>query len=208
METTAKKVLSWEERDAWGALLSRALASLDEDGGKALDKAREAARRKLEKANMASPPVDMDEVKRVLLRYSRLDSSLLSVVKERRTDRLMLQTAWELWPDARAVRDYLTRMRKLDQAMGNEDMLDSAREGMRRLMTEDGAKLNAQTVMFAAERLDQEHFGPARRKDDSERAPVVYNLPGLTMNLVMAPGEALPAKSATAVEAEVVEAGR
>ena len=195
LATKGQTPLHPEELAAFGELLERAMTALDEDGEKRLEKARQVAERRLERGNLPEAPVDFGAVKRLLLEYAKLERSQAACVKALKVDRMMLMTAYDLWPESKVVRDYVKEMRERALDMENEETRDVARTALRRLMTEDGAKLNAQTVMFAAERLDRRSFGPVRREGAEERVPVVYNLPGLTMNLVMAPGEAKALKA-------------
>ena len=189
--------LTTDEEAGWAALENAMLTSLDDNGFDSLERSRRAAERKLARSGLSEAPIDRGAVKRFLLLYSKLERGQGVCIKASGIDRGMLLTAYDLWPEARFVRDYLAHRRHQSVAIDNEDLVDAAREGLRRVMTEDGSKLNANAIMFTLERLDAGTFGTKPKEKEGE-AQVVYNIPNLTLNMIVAPGE-LPAAGGGAV---------
>mgnify|MGYP003294812363 CR=1 FL=1 len=187
--------LTPDEAERWARLEEAMLVSLDDHETDSLERSRKAARNKLERSGLKEPPIDRAAVQRFLLAYSSLDKTQGRCIRECGISKDMILSAYDLWPESRFVRDYLAHRRHRSVEMDNEDLVESARDGLRRVMTVDGVKLNANAIMFALERLDPESFG-ARRKVAEGKAQVVYIIPGLTLNMVVAPSELPNAKPA------------
>lgn len=197
--------LSPDEAERWARLEKSMLLSLDEHEAESLERRRAAARRKLERFGLAEPPIDRVGVQRFLLAYSGLDKNQSKCLKEVGVSKDAVLTAYELWPESRLVMEYVRRRRDKSMEMDNEGLVENAVRGLDRMMTEDGLKLNANAIMFALERLAPERFG-AKKKVSEGEAQVVYNIPGLTLNMVVAPAELPNAKPVgQVIEAEVVK---
>lgn len=197
--------LTSDEAERWARLEEAMLVSLDDHETDSLERSRRTAQKKLARRGLSEPPIDRAAVQRFLLAYSALDRSQGACLKACGVPKDMVLTAYDLWPESKFVRDYLAHRRHRSVEMDNEDLVESARDGLRRVMTEDGSKLNANAIMFALERLDPETFGAKRKAAESE-AQVVYNIPGLTLNMVVAPAELPNANPAgAAIDAEVVK---
>lgn len=176
--------------EAWERLLSLALASLDDHDAERLERCRQVARKKLARRGLSEPPVDREAVKRFLLLYAGLKKRHGECLAESGIDVGMLLTAYDLWPEAKFVRDYVARLREEARAMRNEDRLDRALESLDRLNTEEGCELNAKSVMFTVSSLDRKTFGEERKGVGGGRPQVTYVLPNLTVNNFMSPEEA------------------
>lgn len=197
--------LSPDEAERWARLEQSMLLSLDDHEIEGLERRRAAARRKLERFGLAEPPIDRVGVQRFLLEYSSLNSNQGECLKKVGVSKDAVLTAYELWPESRLVMEYVRRRRELVKEIDNEGLVDKAERGLERVMTEDGVKLNANAIMFALERLAPERFG-AKKKVAEGEAQVVYNIPGLTLNMVVAPSELQNAKpTGPTIDAEVVK---
>lgn len=201
----------------WEALLERCLMSLDEAAEESLRKSCDAAKRKLARLGLREPPIDKAKVKKFLLLYSKLEKRHGKCLEESGIDKTMLLTAYDLWPEAKFVRDYVRGLRHRAIEMGNEDRLADALDSLDRLNTEEDCKLNAKTVMFTLSSLDRKNYGDQKVAAQGGKAAVTYIIPNLTANLIMSPAEiaerkagALPVSVGAdeVVEAELVEAGR
>jgi hypothetical protein len=70
----------------------------------------------------------------------------------------------------------------------------------------DDCKLNAKSVLFTVAGLDRENFGKKEEGGGGAKQQIVYNIPNLTMNMIMSPSE-LEAKGVKQLEKEpVIEA--
>lgn len=195
--------LTKEEKAEWEDLRGRMLAWLDDTEAERFEKCKAVAAKKLRRRGLSEPPIDKTAVIRFLLRYGKLDKAQGKCAAEVRIDKVMLLTAYDLWPECNFVRNYIARMRMRLHEMENEDILEEARDGLRRLNTEDDCKVNAKTVMFTIAGLDRENFG---KKDDAgssgAKQQIVYNIPNLNMTMIMAPSE-LVAKGVAQLEREL-----
>lgn len=206
--------LSPDERGKWETLLGDALLSLDEQEEAQYAKRLEVAAKKLRRMGLSAAPVDKAKVVRFLLAYlgtKRYRESLASAGLTFASALL----AYDLWPESKTAMEYARRLKHRErEEVGNDELVDAAREGLRRLVTDEECRLNQKAVTFTLERLSRKEFGEERGEvSGGPRATVNYNLPGLTVNLITAPAAALERIGAVSrpaaipAECEVVEAG-
>lgn len=201
----------------WDNLLERVLASLDDNGRESLERRREVARRVVRSGRLSRGSVDTEKVKRFLLLYSKLDKRCGKCMEESGVSKLELYDAYKLWPEFQFVRDYIANARHWAMELENEDMLEEARAGIRRLNTVEGCELNAKTLIHVNENLDRKSFGSKKDGGAGGRSQVTYVIPSLTVNNIMAPDEIAERLKAQArrtamahgrvVEAEAVSIG-
>lgn len=174
----------------WDALYGRARLVLDEDGAAAEAKRREVAAKKLRRAGLDAPPVDLGLVKRALVEYART-KRYLPALESAGVGRDDMNLAYDLWPEAKTVYEYVRRMR--DEARGQEmeEVADLATDKLKTLLRDDEGKcmVNAKLVMQTLERLDRRRFGEdgscadgAKGGGDGE--PMVYQISNVQMNLI------------------------
>ena len=199
-------------REEWDILLGRVMASLDDDERDALERRRKVADRARKSGRLSEEGIDVEGVKRFLLLYAKMDRSHGKCLKESGVSKLDLYDAYNLWPEFHFVRCYLDKARKWYMAeIENPDMLDEARDGIRRMNTVEGCELNAKTLIHVNESLDRETFGNAKSSGRDGRSQVTYVIPSLTVNNIMAPDEIAEKVKAKALReavarGEVVEA--
>lgn len=191
---TRGAALTADEERRWESLLGDAMLSLDEQEEAQHAKRLEAAAKKLRRLGLSEPPVDRARVVRFLLAYrgtGRYRESLSSAGLTFSAATL----AYDLWPESKAAMEYARRLKQRErEEVENDEIVDAARDGLRRLVSEDDCRLSQKAVSFALERLSRRDFGEegADGKAGSRaRATVNYNLPGLTLNLITAPAAAL-----------------
>ncbi|MGN0843876.1 MAG: hypothetical protein ACI4QT_01495 [Kiritimatiellia bacterium] len=196
----------------WDALYARAKLMLDDDGEVQETKRKEIAAKKLRRAGLEAPPVDLDLVRRTLIEYARtkryqiaLDSTAIS-----KDD---MNIAYDLWPEAKTVYEYVQRMRDKVRSQEMDEVVDIATEKMKVLLRDDKGKclVNAKLVMQTLERLDRRRFGEEHggtgvaKKDADGRDQLVYQISNVQLNLVGTDAirKALPAGGTVDVDAVV-----
>jgi len=174
--------LSEDEATRWSELLDEAVSAL----GDAERAAYEKRSKRLEGrfANENKP-----DVIRFLFDYAHLDRKFGDCVNASALSKLEIVTALSKVPDVRMAYLFLRDRRNEAMELENEDILVAARKSLKTLVEKPGCEINVKAVTFAMEKLDRKNFGSVRNADDGGRAPVVYNIPNLTMNLIVAPGE-------------------
>ncbi len=186
-----KKELTAEEELAYRHLSGRAFASLDEHGETDLMKRRGAVEKRLAKLGVDEDLSSRAEAKRFLLLFSDLETTYRAAAKKAGISLVDLHAAFAMWPEGKMVRDYLLNVKKdLTRVQDIED-LRLARQSIRDLMKDAKSGGDAKAAMFVMSKLDKERFGedPKVSAADVQRAKaqVVYNLPGLTLNMINAP---------------------
>lgn len=177
-------------RSEWDALYERARLVLDEDGVAAEAKRREVAAKKLRRAGLDAPPVDLDAVRRTLVEYARTKRYLLAL-ESTGIGRDDMNLAYDLWPEAKTVYEYVQRMRDEVRGQEMEEVADLATDKLKVLLRDDKGKclVNAKLVMQTLERLDRRRFGEDRAAADGEKGggdgePMVYQISNVQMNLI------------------------
>lgn len=174
----------------WDALYGRARLVLDEDRAAAEAKRREVAAKKLRRAGLDAPPVDLGLVKRALVEYART-KRYLPALESAGVGRDDMNLAYDLWPEAKTVYEYVRRMR--DEARGQEmeEVADLATDKLKTLLRDDEGKcmVNAKLVMRTLERLDRRRFGEDGASADGAKGggdgePMVYQISNVQMNLI------------------------
>ena len=199
---------STDER--WDALYGRARLTLDEDGVAAESRRRETAERKLKRAGLDAPPVNLDLVKRTLLEYARTKRYALALESTAATKDEM-NLAYDLWPESKTVYEYVQRMRDAARSQEMDEVADLATDKLKVLLKDDKGKclVNAKLVMGTLERLDRKRFlvdGAAKvAAKEGGGDPMVYQISNVQMNLIGndALRSALPAGGVVDVDAVV-----
>lgn len=207
MDKTAPKA-----RSEWDALYGRARLMLDDDGAEQEAKRREVAAKKLRRAGLNAPPVDLDAVRRTLVEYARTKRYLLAL-ESTGMSKDDMNLAYDLWPESKTVYEYVQRMRDKVRSQEMEEVVDIATDKMKVLLKDDKGKclVNAKLVMQALERLDRKRFGEDQvgaggaRNGGEGRDPLVYQISNVQLNLVGTDAirKALPAGGTVDVDAVV-----
>lgn len=174
----------------WDALYGRARLVLDEDGAAREEKRREVAAKKLKRAGLDAPPVDLGHVKRALVEYART-KRYLPALESAGIGKDDMNLAYDLWPEAKTVYEYVQRMRDEVRSQEMEEVADLATDKLKTLLRDDEGKclVNAKLVMQTLERLDRRRFGEDGSSADGakgggEGEPLVYQISNVQMNLI------------------------
>ncbi len=173
----------------WDALLGRARLMLDEEGAAQEERRRAVAAKKLRRAGIDAPPVDLVRVKRALVEYSRT-KRYLPALGSAGVGRDEMNLAFDLWPDAKTVYEHVQRMRDEVRSQEMDEVADLATEKLRTLLEDDEGKclVNAKLVMQTLERLDRRRFGEVAAQDvakrDGGRDAMVYQISNVQLNLI------------------------
>jgi len=181
-----------ENELAYRHLSGRAFASLDEHGETDLMKKRQAVEKRLDKLGITEDETKRPAVKRFLLLFADCETSYKAAAKKVGLSLTDLHAEFAMWPEGKMVRDYLLEVkRELTRVQDIED-LKLARESMRAAMQDPEMAKTAKASMFMMEKLDKKVFGEesaANAESGRGKAQVVYNLPGLTVNMITAPAD-------------------
>lgn len=202
----------------WGALLARAVASLDEQGEEAFDKKRANAewRRKRNESMGLRVKIDFDGVKRALTEYYEGCVGLAPFrgCKQTFSDCGVLLADFfdgeNLEPELGLVFRYIQRQRDRTTKGAAMDLGREAQEAQRRLVTEEGCRLNQRAVEVSLRATMKDIYGEdgeGSGSGGSGRPQVVYNLPNLTLNMITAPAGLLGAAKPQAAAIDVSAAG-
>lgn len=175
----------------WAELYSRARLMLDDDGVAQEGKRKEVAAKKLKRAGLDAPPVDIGLVKRTLLEYAHTKRYALALESTAATKDEM-NLAYDLWPESKTVYEYVQRMRDAAKSQDMEEVADLATDKLKVLLKDDKGKclVNAKLVMKTLERLDRKRFGEeaagmgAAAKKDGGGEPMVYQISNVQLNLI------------------------
>ena len=174
----------------WVALYARARLVLDDDGAAQERKRNEVAAKKLKRAGLSAPPVDLSLVKRTLVEYSRTQRYSLALSSTSATKDEM-NLAFDLWPESKTVYEYVQRMRDAARSQDMDEVADLATDKLKTLLKDDNGKclVNAKLVMQTLERLDRRRFGDdgvdgGGSKRGSDVDPMVYQISNVQMNLI------------------------
>ena len=198
--------------EQWAALYERARLMLDEDGVASESRRKETSARKLRRAGLEAPPVDIALMKRTLLEYSRTKRYALALESTGATKDEM-NLAYDLWAEAKTVYEYVQRMRDAARSQDMDEVADLATDKLKVLLRDDKGKclVNAKLVMKTLERLDRKRFGEdgggmgAGAKKDGGGEPMVYQISNVQLNLIGtdAVKKAFPSGGVVDVEAVV-----
>ena len=185
----------------WGWLLSRAMASLDEQGLERQAK-REAAAERI-KARMAKRGVkvgyDLDGVRRALAAYysdvilSDRPKGFRKVFAEAGVMPSDFFDARETYPEFRLVYEYIYgRIKEVVATEAAEDVRQ-AQASQRRLVTEEGCELNQRAVELSLKATMKDVYGDGGGscgggEADAKKA-ISYSFPNMTINWLVAPKE-------------------
>ena len=186
------KGAKWTEAEEaeYRRLESRAMCALDERGETGLVKSRAAAEKRMRRLGLGRDEAGVELAKRFLLAYSDLGVKYREAAKRVGVELVDLHAMFALWPEGKVVRDYLREVRVELTRVEDADDLAAARQTVREAMRDAKSAGDAKAAMFVMSKLDRERFGDDVRggaDDGRSRAQVVYNLPGLTVNMIAAP---------------------
>lgn len=186
------KGAKWTEAEEakYRRLESRAMAALDERGETGLVKSRAAAEKRMRRLGLERDEAGIELAKRFLLAYSDLGVKYREAAKRVGVELVDLHAVFALWPEGKVVRDYLHDVRVELTRVEDADDLAAARQTVREAMRDAKSAGDSKAAMFMMSKLDRERFGEDVRSgadDGRSRAQVVYNLPGLTVNMIAAP---------------------
>ncbi len=174
----------------WDALYARARLMLDDEGVSREDKRKATAERKLNRAGLKAPPVDLDLVKRTLVMYAGTKRYAMSLEATGATKDEM-NMAFDLWPESKTVYEYVQRMRNEERSREMDEVADLATDKLKVLLHDDKGKcmVNAKLVMQTLERLDRKRFGEPAADGGAERGrqdgdPMVYQISNVQLNLI------------------------
>lgn len=174
----------------WDALLGRARLMLDDEGAAQEERRRAVAAKKLRRAGLDAPPIDLVRVRRALVEYART-KRYLPALRSAGVGRDEMNLAFDLWPDAKTVYDHVQRMRDEVRSQEMDEVADLATEKLRTLLEDDEGKclVNAKLVMQTLERLDRRRFGEdaaalEQAKRDGGRDAMVYQISNVQLNLI------------------------
>lgn len=201
-----------EQDETWRELYSRARLMLDEEGAAREARRKEVAAKKLARAGLSAPPVDLGLVRRTLVRYAKTKRYVAALIEMGATKDEM-NIAFDLWPEAKTVYEYVQRMRDEERTQDMEEVADLATDKLRALLNDDKGKclVNAKLVMQTLERLDRKRFGEdavgvgAGAKKEAGGDPMVYQISNVQLNLIGndAIRKALPSGGTVDVDAVV-----
>ena len=201
-----------ERLGRWDALLERAMGALDEHGEELYARRCGAAGKKRARNDKQGIrlKIDMDGVKRALVAYYEGCVGLTEFKRfteafsEENVATADYFDGVSLYPELWVVLEYVQRLR---DSVARTEAMDSAREAQkaqRRLVTEEGCRLNQRAVEVSLRATMKDVYGEGAvgEAEGSGRPQVVYNLPNLTVNMITAPTGLIGASKA----AEVIEA--
>lgn len=181
----------------WDELVERAEAELDENGVSSMEKRRHVAEKKWRRLEERGLKMNADcvAVKRALVAYyadcfEAARSVGVRKVFARFGARIVDYTdGKDYWPELWLVMDYISRNRKERDRLLAEEAGSLAQESQMRLVTEEGCELNQKAVEMSLKATMKDVYGDGPEAGDAKRKPIMYNLPGLTVNMIMPPSE-------------------
>lgn len=146
----------------WDALWGRVQLMFDEDAEAVYNRRVEVAQKKLRRAGLTEPPLDMAKIKKALVRYSHTLRYSMAL-EEAGVSKLDMQTALDLWPMAKSAVEFLNKVRDGTWEIESVEKVARYREQLDKLATDDKGKCRAsvKAVMFALGQMDRKHFGQA-----------------------------------------------
>lgn len=173
----------------WDALYERARLVLDDEGIAQEQKRKEVAANKLKRAGLDAPPVDLDKVRKTLVAYSKTKCYHLAL-EATDISRDDMNLAYDLWPEAKTVYEYVQRMRDNVRSQDMDEVVDLATDKIKTLLRDDKGKclVNPKLVLKTLERLDRKRFaepvdGQGGAKKDGDHDPMVYQISNVYMSL-------------------------
>lgn len=189
--TPAVPAVSWEE------LVARASAALDERGEKAhqnrVDSAARISERNAKRG--VSVEIDVDGVRRALTAYyadclSGGRQGVMGVFAKAGVKYVDYRDGRALNPEFTLVMEYLKGVRDEVLRQSAEDLKSQAQDAQRRLVTQEGCELNQRAVELSLKATMRDVYGDGEdSKGAAGRKPIIYNLPNLTLNMIMSPAE-------------------
>lgn len=169
----------------WAELYVRAKMMLDDEGLAQEEKRKDVAAKKLRRAGLEAPPVDLQKVKATLLKYAEC-MKYSEAVKATGIMKSDMACAFDLWPEAKTVEEYICRVRDEEYERKRADVVSGLREQMEKLALDDKGecKANIKAIMFGLQNLDRRRFGEAVSDgDDAERRVLPSRNGGILINI-------------------------
>ena len=183
----------------WEQLLGYAELDLDEKGEASWEKSQAAAKKKWRRAKERGLSVSfpVERVKAALVDYygNRVGGAeqmrgISKIFAEHGVTTDALFVGQDYHPELRLVYEYITRAAAKVTRARAIDTGFAAQLAQERLVTEEGCELNQRAVELSLKAAVKEVYGDGEEKSsDARRKAIVYNLPGLTVNMIMSPGE-------------------
>ena len=147
----------------WDALYAQARMVLDDEGVEREEKRRAVAAKKLKRAGLEAPPVDLRKVKETLLEYSEC-LKYMDAVNKTGIARREMTAAFDLWAEAKTVEEYICRIRDEEYKRKRADVVTKLRDQLETLAMDDKGEChaNVKAVLFGLERLDKGFFSDPR----------------------------------------------
>ena len=174
---------------------------LDDEGVEREEKRKAVTLKKLRRAGLEAPPVDLDLVRATLLEYAEC-MKYTEAVKKTGIAKRDMAVAFDLWPESKTVEEYICRVRDEEYERKRADVVSTLREQMEKLATDDKGECgaNVKAVLFGLERLDRRHFSDPRTSegiggDDGRALPhrggggILININGDAARISAAPPE-------------------
>lgn len=175
--------LTVTDDSAWNVLKGCAIAALDAKGEDSLMARRRYALKMLKKMSGDVVPFDEARVVKFLLLYSG-KMKYTAAADKAGISKADLVTAFDLWPEARTVFEYVRERNEKIRQLDNEELVEDARVGLSRLITVEDCKLSTKAVLTTLERLDKKSFGDPRIKLDDDEARKASGPGGITVNII------------------------
>ena len=191
-------------------LVERAMVLLDDAGVERLEKLRRVAAKKMRRAGMDRPPVDMRKVKETLVLYAG-GMAYREAAERTWVNASDMHVAADLVPEVKVVMEYARECRHTMLAMENEDIVGAAQGALKAGLTDlsGETKVNAKLVELALSGLDRERFGDERVQAATDARPqTVYQITGIQINALPAAEmrRVLPSSGVVDVEKVLLEA--
>lgn len=155
--------LTEDETSRWEELKRRAYLSLNDGLAESLRLREQAALKKLQRAGYGENelPYDRNLVIRFLLEYSN-QVSYRTASERAKIGLKDLQFAFTLWGEGKMICDYVRYVNHELRKVENDDLVEDARRGLKKKLTDGKCKLDGKSIAFTLERLDKESFGDPR----------------------------------------------
>ncbi|MBQ4199003.1 MAG: hypothetical protein II649_03885 [Kiritimatiellae bacterium] len=181
----------------WDELVELAEADLDENGLASLEKRRHVAEKKWRRLKERGLPmrIDFDGAKRGLVAYYADCFDSVRTMGARKVfasvgARLVDYTGGvDFMPELWLAMDYICRHRRERDRILAEEAGSLAQESQMRLVTEEGCELNQKAVEVSLKATMKDVYGEEKDGGGKGGSKVMYNLPGLTVNMIMSPEE-------------------
>lgn len=182
----------------WKELVDRAEAALDDEGEAKMEKRRRAAEKRIRRMEERGirEVVDVESLRKGLCAYF---ADVTGGGRMRGFRRVIADFgvnvgdyfggAEDRYADLKLVHEYIRGLMVKMAKDDAEETVTLAQEAQRRLITEDGCGLNQRAVEVSLKATMRDVYGDGEDRKGEEKKPVIYSLPGLTVNMIMSPRE-------------------